>query len=108
MDSQRPTYPPAPALPTILVLDSSLILLHYDAAMSLEGIKDVLRQTPFRPFKIRMTSGKEYTVDHPEFISASGTFRRLYVSTPGTDRVDTLDTLMVESLHYGDEQRAAA
>ena len=68
--------------------------------MSVEGIKEALQHTPFRPFRLRMTSGKEYVVDHSEFVSASGTFHRLYVSTPGEDRIDHLDTLMIESIHY--------
>ena len=69
--------------------------------MSIDGIKEVLHQQPFRPFSIRMTSGKEYKVEHPDFIGASRTYRRLYVATDEEDRVDILDTLMIESLHHG-------
>jgi hypothetical protein len=68
--------------------------------MSIEGIKEMLHQSPFRPFRIRMVSGKEYTVDHPDFISASRSYRRLYISTSEEDRVEWLDTLLVESLHH--------
>jgi hypothetical protein len=67
--------------------------------MSIDGIKEVLHQQPFRPFPIRITSGKEYKVDHPDFVSASRTYRRLYVATEEDDRVDIVDTLMIESLH---------
>jgi hypothetical protein len=76
-------------------------------SVSVEGIKEALHQAPFRPFRIRMTSGREYVVDHPDFVSASRSYRRLYISTNEEDRVDTLDTLLIESLHY-DQSRAAA
>ena len=70
--------------------------------MSNEGIQEALHQTPFRPFVVRMTSGKEYVVDHPDFVSASRLYRRLYVSTPENDRVEMIDTLMIESIHSAD------
>jgi hypothetical protein len=76
--------------------------------MSQDGIKEVLQRTPFMPFTIRMTSGKEYRVNHPEFVSASGTFRRLFVATEDEDRMDVLDVLMIESVHYDEPKRLAA
>jgi hypothetical protein len=66
--------------------------------MSVEGIKEALHQEPFRPFKIRMTSGREYTVDHPDFVSASRSYRRLFISTTEDDRVEVIETLLIESL----------
>ena len=68
--------------------------------MSIEGIKAMLHQIPFQPFKIRMVSGREYTVDHHDFICATRSYRRLYVSTNKDDRVEVLDTLLIESLHH--------
>jgi hypothetical protein len=68
--------------------------------MSIEGIKEALHQSPFQPFKIRMVSGQEYTVEHEDFISASRSYRRLYVSTNQDDQVEVLDTLLIESLHH--------
>lgn len=55
-----------------------------------------------------MTSGKEYTVEHPDFIGATKSYRRVFVATNEEDRVDILDTLMIESLHYLRPERAAA
>jgi hypothetical protein len=75
--------------------------------VSIEGIKEAMHQEPFRPFTIRMPSGKEYPVDHPDFISASRSYRRLYVSTNQDDRVEMLDTLLVESLQYGQSAMGA-
>jgi hypothetical protein len=68
--------------------------------MSIEGIKEALHQSPFQPFKIRIVSGQEYTVDHPDFVSASRSYRRLYIATNQDDRVEVLDTLLIESLHH--------
>jgi len=34
--------------------------------MSPEGIRRLLRQQPFTPFRLVMSSGKEYEVRHPE------------------------------------------
>lgn len=68
--------------------------------MSIAGIKEVLHQVPFQPFILRMISGQEYTVDHLDFVSAARSYRRLYISTNEEDRVDVIDTLMIESLHY--------
>jgi hypothetical protein len=76
--------------------------------VSADGIKEALHQTPFRPFVIRMTSGKEYTVEHPDFIAATKSYRRVFVATNEADRMDILDMLMIESLHYIPPQRAAA
>ena len=68
--------------------------------MTIDALKETLHRAPFRSFKIRMTSGKEYVVDHPDFVSASRSYRRLYVSTPVEDRVEVVDTLMIESIEY--------
>jgi hypothetical protein len=34
--------------------------------MSPEGIRKLLRQQPFKPFRLVMASGKAYEVRHPE------------------------------------------
>jgi hypothetical protein len=34
--------------------------------MSPDGIRKLLRQQPFNPFRLVMSSGKEYEVRHPE------------------------------------------
>jgi hypothetical protein len=34
--------------------------------MTVEGCRNLLRQRPFRPFRLVMTSGKAYEVRHPE------------------------------------------
>lgn len=43
-----------------------------------------------------MVSGKEYRLEHPDFIAASPSYRRLYVVSE--DRMEILDTLLIESI----------
>ena len=40
-------------------------------AIRLEHVKSYLAHAPFRPFEIRTTDGRVYTVDHPEFLFLS-------------------------------------
>jgi len=34
-------------------------------------IRELLRATPFHPFVIRMADGKEYRIEHPDFVLAA-------------------------------------
>ena len=34
-------------------------------------IRELLRASPFQPFLIRMADGREYRIDHPDFILAA-------------------------------------
>lgn len=34
-------------------------------------IRELLHATPFRPFVIRMADGREYRIDHPDFVLAA-------------------------------------
>ena len=49
------------------MLDKKLDL----TAIRLEQVKSHLTHAPFRPFAIRTTDGRVYTVDHPEFLFLS-------------------------------------
>ncbi len=35
-----------------------------------DSIRELLHATPFHPFIIRMADGKDYRVDHPDFVFA--------------------------------------
>ena len=35
------------------------------------GIRELLRAVPFQPFIIRMADGREYRIDHPDFVLAA-------------------------------------
>ncbi len=36
-------------------------------------IRELLHARPFSPFIIRMADGREYRIDHPDFVLAAGT-----------------------------------
>jgi len=38
-----------------------------------ERIRQLLHATPFVPFIIRMADGREYRIEHPDFVLASST-----------------------------------
>ena len=39
--------------------------------MSMKGrIRELLRAEPFQPFVIRLADGREYRIDHPDFVLA--------------------------------------
>lgn len=40
-------------------------------AIRLEHVKSYLEHAPFRPFEIKTTDGRVYSVDHPEFLFIS-------------------------------------
>ncbi len=36
-----------------------------------QRIRDLLHASPFQPFVIRMADGREYRIDHPDFVLAA-------------------------------------
>ena len=69
--------------------------------MKLEDLRHAHQSRPFRPFTIRVADGREYQVQHPEFLAFSVTGRTIVVSTPD-DVYEIIDTVMITSLHVGD------
>ena len=65
--------------------------------MSTDGIKEVVKKQPFRPFLIKMTSGATFEVNHPEFFAVSPSYRRLYLVLDD-EHSEVIDTLLIESL----------
>lgn len=73
--------------------------------MSTEGIKEVVKKQPFRPFQIKMTSGATFEVNHPEFFALSPSFRRMYVVID-EEHSEVIDTLMIESIRVKESSAA--
>lgn len=65
--------------------------------MSSEGVKEIARKQPFRPFVVKMTSGATFEVNHPEFFAVSPSYRRMYIVID-EEHTEVMDTLMVESV----------
>ena len=68
--------------------------------MTGEQVRDMLRNQPFRPFKLVLIDGREFTVDHPEWAALPPGGRTLLHFTPGeTDsHVTFIDLLHVSTL----------
>ena len=58
--------------------------------MEYDKIKEYHERRPFKPFDIRTSDGRVYTVDHPEFLMQSRK-RRTVVYTTEDDREVKLD-----------------
>jgi len=68
--------------------------------MRTDDLRKALRAVPFEPFRVRVVDGREYRVDHPEFMAIAPDGRRVVVfDTEGL--VEWVDTLMIASLHFG-------
>jgi hypothetical protein len=67
---------------------------------------DYTTAEPFRPFRIKMTSGQHYDVRHPEMIMVGKSLTRVYTATnDGEDeRWHDLSMLLIESLESLDVQ----
>jgi len=72
--------------------------------MRINEIRKTLHAQPFRPFSVRVADGREYHVDHPDFIALDPTGRLVVVfQKNGTHEV--VDAMMIASLHVGNGRR---
>ena len=61
-------------------------------------IRDLIRATPFQPFVIRMADGREYRVEHPDFVLASSNdFSQVIIEEPD-NRMHYLSALLMTSI----------
>jgi hypothetical protein len=65
--------------------------------MRISEIRDVLRAQPFRPFTIHLADGREFPIEHVDFllISRSG---RSFVVADATGGYQIIDAAMVTNL----------
>ena len=71
-------------------------------------IREFLRATPFQPFIIRMADGREYRIDHPDFVlAASSDVPQITIEeTDGTQHY--LSALLVTSIERAGPIASAA
>ena len=77
--------------------------------MTIEQFKNVLHESPFRPFTIHMADGRVFLVKHRDFVSRSPSGRTVIVHGDD-DTFSVLDLLMVTELEVhkpGSETEAA-
>jgi hypothetical protein len=71
--------------------------LFYDLAMKLR-VRELLHATPFEPFIIRMADGREYRVDHPDFVLAASNEQTQVVIEDAAGDMHFLSPRLITSL----------
>lgn len=69
-------------------------------------IHDYHQARPFEPFDIRLSDGRVYTVDHPEFLHVSRKGNVIYYSTDD-DRLITIAVSQITTLGKVNSPKAA-
>ena len=71
-------------------------------------IRDLIHATPFEPFIIRMADGREFRIEHPDFILASSKNQsEVIVEEEHKDRVHFLAALLITSVEKVSDNIAA-
>ena len=74
--------------------------------MKKEEVFEMLRRRPFVAFDIKMSDGRVYSVDHPEFATHSRHGNSLYLVTED-DRLQILDVHHIVTLDVANRSSAA-
>lgn len=74
-------------------------------SIKVEHVRSYLRNAPFKPFDIRTTDGRVYTVDHPEFVLLSRDPNILYYETED-GRLVTMALSQIASLEVANTHAA--
>jgi hypothetical protein len=61
-------------------------------------VRELLHATPFQPFIIRMADGREYRVDHPDFVLAASNEQTQVVLEDAAGGMHFLSPLLITSL----------
>ena len=70
-------------------------------------IRSLLRAAPFQPFVIRMADGREYRVEHPDFVLASSTEIPQVIIEETDGRTHFLSVLLMASIEQAPVAAAA-
>jgi hypothetical protein len=60
-------------------------------------VRQLLHATPFQPFVIRMADGKEYRIEHPDFVLAASDVPQIIIEE-ADGNVHFLSVLLVTSV----------
>ena len=72
-------------------------------------IRELINAIPFRPFVIHMADGREYRVEHPDFVLASPNNQSLVmIEEPDSDRLHQLSALLMTSIEMASDTNVAA
>lgn len=71
-------------------------------------IRELIRAVPFQPFIVRMADGREYRVDHPDFVFASPSNQSwIFIEDPETERLHQLSGLLITSIEQAPDTSLA-
>lgn len=69
-------------------------------------ILNYVKAEPFRPFRLRMASGKSFDIRHPEMVKVGKTFVMVFSFEPGESEVvekwETVSLMLIESVSHLD------
>ncbi len=72
-------------------------------------IRALLQVVPFRPFVIHMANGREYRVEHPEFVLASPSNQsQIIIEEPENDRIHHIAVSIIASVEEATDANLAA
>ncbi len=72
-------------------------------------IRELIHAVPFKPFVIHMTNGREYRIDHPDFVLASPNNQSWIITEePENDRVHHIAALLIVSIEYASDPMVAS
>lgn len=75
--------------------------------VTIEQMREALKNEPFRPFVIHIADGRQVRVAHPEFVAFTGGGRTIIVGASKGDGFQILDLLLVTSLEFEDSKRVS-
>ncbi len=61
-------------------------------------IRELLKAVPFRPFIIRMADGREYRIEHPDFVLAAANDTPQIVIEERNGQTHFLSVLLISSI----------
>ena len=62
-------------------------------------IRELIHAVPFQPFIVRMADGREFRVEHPDFILASSKNQsEIVIEEEAVDRMHYLSALLITSV----------
>lgn len=78
--------------------------------MRAEDIVNLLRSQPFAPFRIHMTDGRKYDIDHPELVIVLRTFLEIAIPSRKPwimDHIERCALLHIVRIEYLERESAA-
>ena len=75
--------------------------------MRVSEIRDALRKQPFHPFVIHLADGREFPIDHVDFLLISHSERSIIVADI-RGGYEVVDPVMVTSLSFAESNANAA